>query len=232
MNIFKYSQKEKNRQPYCEACGRSGLKLHAHHLYHRTYSEDCIWVCFACHRAIHDDPEWAYAQGYLVKRGLLQNTVMKNKKIKVCKHGSSYYDHSKGTYICQFCHKPVKTLMVGKSKAPKKVTKKDRSCSHSKTMYHALRKAVVCIYCGKEVTEFKNNLAKSSNNTTQAAIKMGYEQRDPREKRAEQLKQKVINLTKQIKLNADKPALVLKLKQEREVAKAEAIKLQNEYLGD
>lgn len=58
--------------PVCQRCG-SAPADHVHELLPRsaggsiTDPTNCRAVCFTCHRAIHDDPEAAYRDGWLIR---------------------------------------------------------------------------------------------------------------------------------------------------------------------
>jgi hypothetical protein len=63
--------------PACRECGRSkGLSIH--HSRGRAGSlmlDEKFWIvlCWAHHRQVHDNPDWARSKGYLAQRGQWNN---------------------------------------------------------------------------------------------------------------------------------------------------------------
>lgn len=93
----------------CQICGlqKPCMQHHLERGFGRSSSK-VIWLCFKCHRKIHDDPEWAYEEGYQVKHDYsFKGVQLKTKKDKTCKHTKSYYDKNLGYVKCQFCGKQI-----------------------------------------------------------------------------------------------------------------------------
>lgn len=132
MNIFKYHERAKHRQDYCEVCRmykayRGGLQ--AHHIYRRKHGDECIWVCDLCHRMIENpsafglSSSWAYDKGYLIK--FTSNSMATKKKvIKKCTHKACMYNYNRGGMVCQFCGQVVKTDTFKKPSNKKKAITK------------------------------------------------------------------------------------------------------------
>lgn len=54
----------------CESCRRFQIHLEGHHKLPRRFKNDsyknCMVVCSVCHGAIHDSPDWAKEEGYIL----------------------------------------------------------------------------------------------------------------------------------------------------------------------
>lgn len=133
----------------CEICSRA--KYCTQHHIERGFgrkTSKVMWICFECHRKIHDNPQWAYEKGYQIRHDFTFKpiTMKEEKKKKACSHSKSYFDARLGYIKCQYCGQKVESINFGTKKPKKDAT-----------------------------------APKSAN-------KMGYEEVDPRIKKAEKLK--------------------------------------------
>ena len=132
-----YDKKLNGTIQTCEVCGLKGNQIVQHHVLGRRYDDRCIWVCTDCHAHIHANPQWAYANNYLLQRG---TNMKKEKKIKTCSHSLSIFDKRLGYIRCHFCGQKVESIRFGGSKAsspkneprsaPKKMGFDDKLPSH------------------------------------------------------------------------------------------------------
>lgn len=102
--MHKYDVKLNGRVAICEICPR-WAPLVQHHVHHRRYSDQCIWICDSCHRRIHADPRWAYMNGYMARHNHME--VQQKKTYKKCDHKATYFIPQSNTFKCQFCDKEL-----------------------------------------------------------------------------------------------------------------------------
>lgn len=112
--IMKKQPKKHDKYNKCEVCEKM-KECHYHHIYHRKYSDEGIWVCPICHKKIHDNPQWAYDNGYLIRHNNIY-IPKKEKKMKKCNHSTTMFDKTLGYIRCQFCGAKVSELKFGSSK--------------------------------------------------------------------------------------------------------------------
>lgn len=120
MKTHIYNKKLNGEISKCSWCGEIGIN-YQHHIAGRRYSDDCIWLCWRCHRRTHDNPKQAYEAGILRHHNFYINDNMadKKEKTKKCDHSATYFSKDKGDYICQYCGKTVGKLRMGKKKKKK-----------------------------------------------------------------------------------------------------------------
>lgn len=113
MNVMTKKPKVNGIQ-LCAVCNTME-HCHYHHIYHRRYADEGIWACAKCHKEIHDNPQWAYDNGYMIRH----NTIFmpkKEKKTKKCTHSVTIYDRSLGYIRCQFCGAKQSEMRFGTKK--------------------------------------------------------------------------------------------------------------------
>lgn len=119
MRIFDYNDKENQRQEHCERCGKwyGEDRLHPHHIHLKKNSDDCVWVCFKCHRWIHDHVSEAENEGFLI-RSTFGMKLNKAKKTKSCEHSKTWnkFDATGLHIMCSYCGKEVKEAKFGTHK--------------------------------------------------------------------------------------------------------------------
>jgi len=116
---MKYDKKLGYQIKKCEVCGEI-RQCCQHHIGHRRYSAEAIWVDDICHAKIHADPAWAYEQGYLIRHNTFYKIKMKEPRKKGCSHSKTMYDARLGYIRCNYCGQKVDNLNFGaKKKEPK-----------------------------------------------------------------------------------------------------------------
>lgn len=113
MNVMK-KQPKVNGIQLCAVCNTM-KHCHYHHIYHRQYADEGIWACAGCHKRIHDNPQWAYDNGFMIRH----NTIYipkKEKKMKKCTHSVTIYDKGVGYIRCQFCGAKQSEMRFGTKK--------------------------------------------------------------------------------------------------------------------
>lgn len=201
----KYDKKAGWQLKQCEICKKP--RYCAQHHLERSFDKknsDVIWVCFKCHRNIHDDTETAYKKGHLKRHDFTFKPVtMKEPKKKSCSHSKSYYDSRLGYIKCQYCGKPVDSINYGTKK--KAIDKKvDRKPS-------------------------KMGYEQNREDTKEQKIKMGYEIQDPRIGKAEKLKKQLKQAISAVKKNAGDKEKYEFWQGEVKRIKAEMIAIQRSY---
>lgn len=186
MNIFKYQEREKHRQKYCERCGRfyAHEQLAPHHIYLRSYADECVWLCWKCHSWVHANPAEAREEGFLRHHNIKDERMTKKKKKKSCKHIKTYYDNNRGDYVCMSCGKVIGEFR-SHFKSKKSKPKKKKKCNHGASVVRDGQ--WVCQFCGKPTSGAKKK-SKKRKGMSSPKVKMGTEPQDPRIAKAEMLK--------------------------------------------
>jgi len=126
MRPHTYDKKLNGELHMCEECNITPVDPDTgkgtaiqHHIGGRSYMNEAIWLCSDCHAKVHNPTayglpkDWAYEQGYLLKKTLMKKT---KKKRKACTHSCSYFDVRLGYIKCQFCGKKMDEVRTGKKK--------------------------------------------------------------------------------------------------------------------
>lgn len=234
MNIFNYNDKDNPdvQQDYCENCNvwSAPEDLHPHHIKHKRNSEDCIWLCFVCHREAHDNTGWAKEKGIIQTPDAEDNAYKKRSRNKKCEHKKTIYDAKIGDFVCMFCKSVVGSFKSSSLKL-KQIQKKPKVCTHYKTIYMPAKGTYKCIFCSKilDAPKFGKSKPQQKEFKKQPSVKMGSEQIDPRILEAEKLKSRMRVVTALMKKHVDDNQKYKELLLERNQIHKQMVDIKSSY---